>query len=481
MLRSRSVTSILLLGLALSGYADDAHAQRRRRAADAPSPREAAQAAAEGGTEDQLAALYVPGGMTADQAAARAVEVGPTVQQAQSAVAIAEAGSRQARAALFPDLDLSYRYTRLSDITLPPLEIPGLPPQDSEAIFPIILNQQALTATVTLPVTDIFLTILPSFRSAQSAVRAAEMQVSAQEYNTALRARETYYEHLRALGAQIVATQAVTQAEAHQQQVAALVNAGAAARVELYRVEAAVARARVNLAQAELGVRTTAVALRALLDLEPSVEIQIGEDLEDVPEAIAGSEQELLARALEHRVEVQALEALAESKRREVRARGNGRFPQAIVQANALYANPNQRIVPQQQEWNGTWDASLLLRWSPNDTAIAQHRMRTAQAELRRIEADMEQLNDAVRVEVAQAFHGYTAARAQLEAAAAGVEAAEESYRVRFAQLRAGAAVSSDLLDAQTDVNVARLELVDAAIAVRLARARLIHAVGAQQ
>lgn len=479
MLRSRSLKSALLIGTALAGLSHEAEAQEPT-GPRAPSPQETAQAAvsADLGTINKLRALSVPGGMTADEAAARAIEVGPTVEQAAAAVAIAEAGSRQARAALFPDLDLSYRYTRLSDVSLPPLEFFGMT-IDSESVFPIILNQQALTATVTLPVTDIFLTILPQYRSTRSAVRAAELQKTAQEYNTALRARETYYEHLRALGSQIVARQAVEQAEAHQQQVSALVNAGAAARVELYRVDASLARAKVGLAQAELGVRTTDVALRALLDLEGDV--TIGEDLEHPPEALAGSEDALLARALRDRVEVQALEALAQAKRREIVARGNARFPQAVLQANALYANPNARINPQTQTWNETWDASVIVRWSPNDTAIAQHRLRAARAELRRIEADMEQLDDAVRVEVAQAYHGYTAARAQLEAATAGVEAAEESYRVRFAQLQAGSAVTSDLLDAQTDVNVARLELVDAAIAVRLARARLIHAVGAQE
>ncbi len=479
MLRSRSLKSALVIALALAGLSGGAEAQRRRRtpAAAAPTPQQAAEAsvaadAAQPATVDQLKALYVPGGMTSDQAAARAIEVGPTVQQAEAAVAIAEAGARQARASMFPDLDLSYRYTRLSDITLDPT-IAGL--------FTVLLNQQQLTATATLPVTDIFLTILPSYRSARSAVRAAEYQVSAQQYNTALRARETYYEHLRALGSRIVARQAVEQAEAHHQQVEALVNAGAAARVELYRVDAAVARARVSLAQAELGVRTTNTALRALLNLEEATEIQIGEDLEHVPEPIPGGEEELLARALRDRVEVRSLDALAESKRREIVARRNGALPQLAVQGNLIDANPNQRTLLLRQEWRSSWDLSVIARWSPNEAAIATHRMRAAQAELRRIEADKEQLSDAVRVEVAQAFHGYTAARAQLEAATAGVEAAEESYRVRFAQLRAGAAVSSDLLDAQTDVNIARLELVNATTAVRLARARLIHAVGAQQ
>jgi outer membrane protein TolC len=180
-----------------------------------------------------------------------------------------------------------------------------------------------------------------------------------------------------------------------------------------------------------------------------------------------------------HRVEVQAVDALAESKRLEIRARAGGRYPQVALQANAYYQNPNPRNFGQlTSEFIGTWDASVVVRWSPNATAQAQYQVRTAQAQLRQIEANREQLLDGVRVEVAQAYNGYQAARAQLDAAVAGLEASEETYRVRFAQLQAGAAVSSDLIDAETDLTRSRLELVDAAIAVRLAGARLKHAVG---
>ena len=59
-----------------------------------------------------------------------------------------------------------------------------------------------------------------------------------------------------------------------------------------------------------------------------------------------------------------------------------------------------------------------------------------------------------------------------------GLTAAEESYRVRFEQLNAGAAVSSDLIDANTDVTRARLQIINASVDLRIADARLRRAVG---
>ncbi len=59
-----------------------------------------------------------------------------------------------------------------------------------------------------------------------------------------------------------------------------------------------------------------------------------------------------------------------------------------------------------------------------------------------------------------------------------GLVAAEAEHQVRMAQLEAGAAVTSDVLDAETSVTRARLQLIDAAIELRLARARLNKAIG---
>ena len=86
---------------------------------------------------------------------------------------------------------------------------------------------------------------------------------------------------------------------------------------------------------------------------------------------------------------------------------------------------------------------------------------------------------DGVRTEVAQGFETLNASREALTEAEAGLRAAEESYRVRFEQLRLGAAVTNDLIDAQVDVNRARLTVIDAAIDLRLAHARLERAIGA--
>jgi outer membrane protein TolC len=91
--------------------------------------------------------------------------------------------------------------------------------------------------------------------------------------------------------------------------------------------------------------------------------------------------------------------------------------------------------------------------------------------------ADIAALEDAVRLEVSRAYEDYQAAREAMSSALTEIGASEESYRVRREQFRAGAAVATDVIIAEGDLNRARLDLINASIDLRIARARLTRAV----
>ena len=48
-------------------------------------------------------------------------------------------------------------------------------------------------------------------------------------------------------------------------------------------------------------------------------------------------------------------------------------FPQLAARASAAYANPNLRYLPPEQKFQGSWDISLLLAWSPSQAAVSKH------------------------------------------------------------------------------------------------------------
>jgi len=499
------------IALFVLAFAAPALAQEPAETPPPPPPAETAPAQRLSTDEEvraQLAALATPGGLTADGAAERALQTAPSVDRATAAVAVSEAGARRAWQALFPRVEVSFRYTRLSRITQPDFGSIGLDAEQAELAriavaevddpeaqflwnslldsfsntdsfsFPVLLNNYAFRASLTYPVSDLFFTILPSYRAAESATEATRAQIAVERRTVGYRARETFYELARGRGALVVAEKSVEQAEAHRQQVAALVDAGAAARVDLLRVEAQLAQSRVAVARAAGGVRVAENALRVLMHADPTEEIALGEDFSVAPPGPSGNLDALVTRAVENRPEVIALDRLETARTEAIQAQLGRRYPRLALQANFDLANPNQRIIPQQQEFRPTWDISVVLSWSPNDLGDARQAVEEARAQLLQVEADRRALEDAVRLEVAQALAEWETAETTWEASRLGLHAAEESYRVRFDQLEAGAAVTSDLIDAEAELTRARLEVVDAAIGMRIARARIDQAVG---
>lgn len=503
MLKRSSLSLVLLLSVPVAAQTPEEVAETAE-ATDAPAPpRPSADDILE-----EFEGLVQPGGLTADEAAQRAVGTAPSMERAELAVKAAEAGARQAWQGFFPQLEVSARYTRLSRITQPEFGSIGFTPEqlvlargavdavadpnaqflwnslldafsNTESFtFPVLLNQYGLRASLTLPVSDIFFTVLPSYRAANTAVDAQEAQRNVEERAIALRTREAYFELARARGGMIVASRTVAQTEARRDQVRALVEGGAAARVDLLRLEAQLAQAQVAHARAQGGATIAERALRLLMHTDDDQPIVLGEDVFTEPAAIEGTLRELSDQGMAARPELNALRQLEEARERTVQAERGRRYPQLAVQANFDYANPNNRIIPQQQEFNATWDLSVLLRWSPNEMGVARQRVEQARASLMQVRTDMDQLRDAVRLEVERAYEELRTAKLAYEAARTGLEAARESYRVRVEQLAAGAAVTSDVIDSEADLARARLQAIDAAIGIRLADARLRQAIG---
>ncbi|MCA9575347.1 MAG: TolC family protein [Polyangiales bacterium] len=471
-------------------------------AARAQDPRDDAALAAQAGEEaaSELGALAVDGsqGLDEEQVVAAALASAPSIEAARASVEAARAGARRALLGFVPEVQLGFRYTRISNIqngsigggvdnplidnaianVADPnarLVFRGLIDGLTNTSFPILRNQYAFTASISYPLTDLFLTVLPQVRATDAALDAQRVQAEVEQRSVTLQAREAFYEHVRAVAAQQVARDALGQAEAHRERVATLVREGAAAPVELMRVDAGVAAAQVAVAQADMGVALTLEALRALTHVQGQLEVRVAVSRsQTVP---VGTLDELQEMAERERPELVALASLRDARGHQLRSARGAQYPRLAVQANFVYANPNPRVFPQRAEFTPAWDVSAVVSWSLQQTLDARQQAQSAQAQLLQLEADVQRVRDGVRLEVASAYHQLAAAEQAVMAAQAQVRAADESYRLRWAQLEAGTVVQSDVVDARLERAQAHVALLNAEIGELLARVRLRHAV----
>lgn len=443
-----------------------------------------------------LRSLYVPDGLTSDQAVQQVVLTSPDMKRTRALLRDAKGGALQAMSGLIPRLELIARYSKLSPVETAGLTsggdtgaIDGLISQlqdpAAQALwtgltdfqFPSLTDQYATDATLLYSFTRSLAEAMPAYRAAKKSKVAAQYQIEAELNDVAFDGRQAYYEYARAEAGLGVANFALEAAVSQRNETEALVGAGSAARVDLMRVQAQEEAARVAVEQAKLGVQVSARALQALMHTEelPSLGEDLSEPVTGIP---TETEKTLKERAFANRPDLLALRKYIEVTRHQLKSAKGGGAPDVLARGSVQYSNPNLRVVPQQQRFEATWEVGAVIRWSPNDTVAASGRARQLEADLERAHADVDLLEIAIRVEVAQGYHGMLAAQSAIESARLGLTAAREGYRVTREQLQAGIVNTTTLLQAQSELIRGQVDVVESAIGLRIAKAQLRRAIG---
>jgi outer membrane protein len=432
-----------------------------------------------------------PGGLSADEVAARAVATSYNVRQRQLDVMAAAAGVDQALVGYFPRLSLQLRFVRLSDVdpqglaivvapnAAPGLLAPGTPLASVPLKFDVPLNQTTLQATLAVPLSEYVLRIPEANKAIRLSRDAARFNEQAARLQIAADARLLYYNWARARLQAVVAEQALVQTRAHLDAAKHLFEAGSANKADVLRVEAQVASTELFLTRARNLEVVLEDQLRTAMHAAGEHHYEIGEDLRsELPAYSAGPFEQLLDEAFAHRFELKVLGASRQAQKAQAKVALADALPHLDLFGDLLYANPNQRYFPLRDQFDGTWDVGVSLRWSPNETAAGVYGSRVADAKELQVAAQLGAVRDGLRNETMQSYQALRESDFAVQSTARGLDAAEESYRVRRELFQNGRATSIELTDAETDLTQARLNAVAARIDQRIARVRLTHAIG---
>jgi outer membrane protein TolC len=457
---------------------------------------------------DPLAALKAgAGGLTADEVAKRAADTSVDAEVKQRSVEVAEARQQAAEAGYWPMLTGTARYTRLSAV--PPFALanptasfvvtPGQPgdattprtlnltgPNPDTLIaaslppFAVPVNQYLLQASLTVPLSDYVFRVSRGIAAATHSARAARIEEQAARVKVAAEGRIAYYQWIRARGQLVVAGQAVEQARLHLRDAQQMFAAGVISKADTLRAESQVKSNELLLTRTQNLVALSEEQLHIVMHDASARRYEIGEDVTVAlpPRATDAELARLQEEAFDHRIELRALDETAGSVRELARVARAANYPRLDLAGNAIYANPNQRIFPLQNRFDSTWDASVVLSWTPTDIPGARANERMQDAQEAQILAQREALLDGLRLEVTQAYQAQREAQVALETTLQGLRAAEEGTRARRDLFRNGKATLVEVNDAESELTRAQLEVVNAHIDARIARVRLDHAVG---
>jgi outer membrane protein len=446
------------------------------------------------------------GGLTSAEVARRTLASSASVRARQAEVEVAAAKVDQTMIQFFPRLTLKATYTRLSPVVadfgagaLVGAANPGVlttgpcPAGAAECVYdsggqPVgaakfsietIENNYALTAQLTVPLSDYVLRLSNAAAASSSSKRAAEAALRAERLKVQADARVLYYEWVRALARVTAARQSRETVKARHEDVKTAFELGRATRADVLRVEALIANTELLVKEAETFRNLGAKSLAIVMGERGAASYQVGEDVTRASlRAPSGSLDQLTAQALSRRLELRTLEQTQRALAKGARALEAGRWPRLDAFGDATYANPNQRYFPPQQQWQATWAVGLQATWLVNDTFGSAAGAAELDASARAIEAQRQALKDGIRREVAAAFLDRERARVAIQTSRRALSAAEEAYRVSTDLFRAGSATTTELIQAEGELLNVRLAHIDAHLSLRIADVRLWHATG---
>ncbi len=455
----------------LSTGASKAAASRARADAN-PRADTGADAISSGSTVEALFPPPIAGGLSADQVARRAAATSYRAAAQGQALAAAEARLDQALVAYFPKLTVTASYTRLSPITPPTFGLTGY-------TFPVILDNYLLQASLVVPLTDYVLRLSQSYAAASHSTKASELDQKAARLSSALDGRVAYYTWVRATAQVTVAERNLQVTRAHLVDARNGFQVGTASKADVLSAEAQVASAELVVVQERNAAKAAEDRIRIAMHEGSARPFAMGEALTvDEAGAVEDDLGALRAEALDHRLDIRALDETAWSLREQSHAAAGALYPRVDGFGDVAYANPNSRIIPQEEKFRATWAVGVRLTWSPNDAFTANGAASEARARASQTEMQKAVLMDSVKTEVMQAWQALSQARFAVQTTSRSLAAAEESYRVRRELFRNGRATSVELQDSEVALFRASLESVNARANLKIAQARLRHAIG---
>jgi outer membrane protein len=405
---------------------------------------------------------------TLQRALDQALAHNPDAQLARTRIAAAEAGLEQANAAFWPRLQFQSSYTRTDNPML---------------VFGSILNQRAYSQSLNfndVPDVDDLnargLVTIPLYTGGRNKAGRAAAKANteaARQDNEAVR-NTLAFEVARAFHSVLKTREFIRAAEAavnSYQTNLAIANrrleAGTSLKTDVLDIQVRLAQAQEDLVRAKNANALATRALRNLLGIEePEFAVAESAPAASVPESIDFSKRAELAAARER-------EHAAEE---QVRAARGGYLPRL-----SAFGSLDYDYGWKYENGGGSYTAGGLVQWDVWDGNLTRAKVREARANLDSAREEARKLRLALDLETEQARLDLEAATQRLAVTREAVAQASQSAELTRARFEQGAALSTQLMDAETALVGARVRRAEAEADQRIALAALRKALGLPQ
>ena len=430
-----------------------------------------------------IAGAQSPRELSLDDAIRIGKENSRTLRISELKVEAASAKTSEARAAMLPSLKFEGSYKRQSDITPFALPLPGLPAPVT--ISPDIPNVYNLKVGLQQPLFTGF-KLRSNARAAERLAGASEADRQGSESDLALNVTTAYWMLYQAIETRKSVDDNVDRLMSYLSDTQNLMKAGMATRNDLLKIQVQLSNAKLSQIDAANDVEVAVMNLNNTMGLPLETSIH----LTSVPTTARDKDQDstrvsgttptplLVDMAMKSRPDLLGMNYRVEAARSSVTAAQGSWWPQIALTANYFYNRPNQRFLPQQDEFKGTWEVGVAMQFDIWNWGTTLFQTEQARSQLQQNEYLLAQMKDNAALEVKRDQLGVERASNRVDVAREAIEQAEENSRSTNEKYKNGLATSTDLLDASLALLQAKTNYTGALVEHELALARLNKAVG---
>lgn len=389
----------------------------------------------------------------------------------------AQSKYNEAKTYALPSLKLSGSYSRLSEIEPFEVTLPA-PINKTLSISPVLLNSTNLKLSLQQPIF--------TGSKVSGAIDAAEFgfQSTAEEFNRdkieiITNTKIAFFNILKAEKVRQNISENIEKTNSHIKDINNFLSLGQATKNDLLKIEVQLYNLKASLVEAENLVSLAKLNLKNIIGKKEEFEILNVEN--DLLTIELNNLEFYIRSATSNRSELKALDKKLSAADAGIKVATSNWYPQIYLNANFLYANPNQRIMPMQDKFKETWDVGIALsfdlwNWGANSDKVDQ-----AKAQYKEIECGLDYLKDNVTLEVTQIYFNLKQIKESIKYQSKAVEQAEENFKISKEKFEKGFLSSSELLDAETALLVSKNNYSNSMIDYMILHTKLMRASGLVQ
>lgn len=405
--------------------------------------------------------------ITIDEAINLAMKNSKNLKISESKVLSAEAKVNETNTNLYPTLKLSSGYTRLSEVQPFKFNFQG---RDIE-ISPTILNNYQIRLGLQYPIFTGF-RLENTSRMMELNAMATEKDYESEKTKLVYDVRTAYWS-IKNLEASLKSiNENIRQVQSHLTDIQNFYENGLATENDVLKVKVQLSNLELTKIDLENALNLSKINFCILVGLPATTKINLTSEIN--PEIVDYADlPRLLDLAYKNRPELKAMELRKEASRKAISVARSGWYPQILLGANYYYNRPNQRLMPLQDKFYGTWDFGITLSYDIWNWMSTKYQTQQAEASFYQSDLGYQQLKDGITLEVSQNYFAYLKAKEKIRVAKEIVQQAEENFRVTNEKFKNGLIASSELLDAEVALLNAKISYNNSLLEFEIAKAKL--------